>query len=313
MIRFVLTRLGRALITVSIVVTFAFVVLRLSGDPADYFFDPGQTPPEVIDAFRREWGLDQPVWRQYLAYVGNVLSGDLGQSIREKRPALEAVMDKLPMTLALMIPALVLKLALGLSAGVAAALWRNSALDRLIMGFSVLGFTVPSFVLGLVLALVFAVELRWLPSGGARTVSHAVLPVLTLGLAGAAVIARYTRSAMIDVLGQPFVRAASAKGASWRRVVLRHVLPNAAVPVVTIVGFLVGGLVAGAVVVETVFTWPGVGQLLVTSVNERDLSVVQVILLMVGFTMVAANLAVDLIYGLIDPRMRRRSGPGGAS
>ena len=203
-----------------------------------------------------------------------------------------------------MVPALILKLVLGLVAGVTAALYRNSWLDRTIMGISVLGFTVPSFVLALILALIFAVQLRWLPSGGSTSFAHMILPIATLSIAGAAVIARYTRSAMLEVLGQPFVRAAQAKGVPWPVVVIRHVLPNAAVPVVTIVGFMVGSLVSGAVVVETVFSWPGVGNLLVTSVRERDLAVVQVILLLIGFTMVAANVAVDVLYGFIDPRIR---------
>ncbi len=304
MIRFLIARLGRALITLILIVTFAFVVLRLSGDPAERFFDPNETPKEVIDAFRTQWGLDRPIWEQYLAYGRNVLRGDLGGSIRENRPAVEAVWDKVPSTLAIMVPALILKLVMGLAAGVAAALYRNSWLDRAIMGISVLGFTVPSFVLALILALIFAVQLKWLPSGGSTTFAHMILPIATLSIAGAAVIARYTRSAMLDILGQPFVRAAQAKGVPWPAVVIRHVLPNAAVPVVTIVGFMVGALVSGAVVVESVFSWPGVGNLLVTSVRDRDLAVVQVILLLIGFTMVAANVAVDLLYGLIDPRIR---------
>lgn len=305
MILWFLARLGRALVTVTLIVTFAFVVLRLSGDPAERYFDPNDTPPEVIEAFRQAWGLDQPIWIQYARYVQNVVQGDLGNSIRENRPAIEAVVERIPMTLAIMVPALVVTLVLGLAAGVFAALNRDTAVDRLIMGASVLGFTVPNFVLGLMLALVFAVEFRLLPSGGSATLAHHVLPVLTLGLSGAAVIARYTRSAMIEVIGQPYVRTASAKGAFWRRVVAVHVFPNAAIPVVTVAGFMVGSLVAGAVVVETVFSWPGVGSLLVTSVNARDLAVVQVILLLVGVSMVAANLAVDLLYGVIDPRIRR--------
>jgi peptide/nickel transport system permease protein len=162
----------------------------------------------------------------------------------------------------------------------------------------------PSFVLGLVLVLVFAVRLGWLPSGGDTGLASAILPVLTLGLAGAGVLARFTRSAMLDVLGQPYIRTASAKGVPWRAVVRGHALPNAAIPTVTVVGFEVGTLIAGAVVVESVFSWPGVGRLLVTAVANRDLAVVQCILLLVAGTMVAANLAVDLAYGLLDPRLR---------
>ena len=162
----------------------------------------------------------------------------------------------------------------------------------------------PSFVLGLVLVLIFAVGLGWLPSGGDATWQHAILPVITLSLGGAAVLARFTRSAMLEVMGQPYIRTASAKGLVWHRVVLHHAMPNAAIPTLTVIGFMIGSLIAGAVVVESVFSWPGVGRLLVTSVANRDLAVVQSLLLLVATTMVTANLVVDILYGWIDPRVR---------
>ncbi|ENN88094.1 Glutathione transport system permease protein [Rhizobium freirei PRF 81] len=304
MIQFILSRLLRALMTLFIIVSFAFFVMRLSGDPLSRFFDVGNTPPEVIEAFRRQWGLDQPIWVQFYKYLVAVLHGDLGNSMRENRPALDVVLDRLPATLAIMAPTLLLKTALGLLAGITAALHRNSVFDRLIMSISVLGFTVPTFVLALVLALIFAVQLRWLPSGGYSSPLHMVLPIVTLSIAGAAVIARYARSAMVEVLGQPFVRTAHAKGVPWTKIVIRHVLPNAAVPIVTIFGFMLGSMVGGAVIVESVFSWPGIGRLLISSVTSRDLAVVQVILLLIGAMMVVSNLLVDLLYGVIDPRMR---------
>ena len=193
---------------------------------------------------------------------------------------------------------------IGIPAGIYAALHRDSLMDRIVMVTAVAGFTVPSFVLGLVLVLVFSVQLGWLPSGGQESWRHAILPVLTLGIGGAAVLARFTRSAMLEVLGQSYIRTASAKGVPWPRVVRGHALPNAAVPTVTVVGFMVGSLMAGAVVVESVFSWPGVGRLLVVAVANRDLAVVQCILLLVAMTMVSANLIVDLLYGLLDPRLR---------
>jgi len=303
MIRFLLLRLGRALLTITLVVTFAFVVLRLSGDPAMLILNV-DAPAEAITAFRRAWGLDQPLWVQYLAYVGNILQGDLGQSMRDGRPAAALVWERVPATLALTVPALLIKVCVGIPAGVQAALRRGSLTDRLVMAAAVAGFTVPSFVLGLVLVLVFAVKLGWLPSGGQDSAWSAVLPVVTLGVGGAAVLARFTRSAMLEVLGQPYIRTALAKGVPWRQVVRGHALPNAAIPTVTIVGFMVGSLIAGAVVVESVFSWPGVGRLLVVAVSNRDLAVVQCILLLVAATMVLANLAVDLAYGLLDPRLR---------
>lgn len=306
MIRFFLTRLGRALLTIALVVTFAFVVLRLSGDPAMLILSI-DAPAEAIAAFRHSWGLDRPIWVQYLEYMRHVAIGEFGQSMRDGRPAAALVWERVPATLALTIPALLMKVLIGIPAGVWAALRRGSWIDRVVMAAAVAGFTVPSFVLGLVLVLVFAVQLGWLPSGGQDSWLSPVLPVLTLGIGGAAILARFTRSAMIEVLGQPYILMASAKGVPWRRVVHAHALPNAAIPTVTIVGFMVGSLLAGAVVVESVFSWPGVGRLLVVAVSNRDLAVVQTILLLVATTMVAANLIVDLLYGILDPRLRSRS------
>jgi len=302
-IRFFALRLGRAALTIVLVVTFAFVVLRLSGDPAMLILSV-DTPAEALAAFRRAWGLDQPLWVQYLHYFSNILRGDLGQSMRDGRPAAALVMERLPATLMLTVPALLLKVGVGIPAGIQAALHRGSLTDRLVMAAAVAGFTVPSFVLGLVLVLVFAVQLGWLPSGGQDSVLSPVLPVITLGVGGAAILARFTRSAMLEVLGQPYIRTAMAKGVPWRAVVRGHALPNAAIPTVTIVGFMVGSLLAGAVVVESVFSWPGVGRLLVVAVSNRDLAVVQCILLLVAVTMVTANLLVDLLYGVLDPRLR---------
>ena len=309
MLRYVVIRLLRALVTITLVVTFAFVVLRLSGDPALLIMSV-DAPPEAIAAFRAAWGLDEPLWVQYGRYFTAILHGDLGRSMRDGRDAIVLVSERIPMTLALTLPALAIKLCLGVPAGMLAALHRNSWIDRLVMVTAVAGFTIPSFVLGLLLVLLFAVQLGWLPSGGMGTWRHAILPVITLGLGGAAVLARFTRSAMLEVLGQPYIRTASAKGVPWRAVVHGHALPNAAIPTVTIIGFMVGSLMAGAVVVESVFSWPGVGRLLVVAVSNRDLAVVQAILLLVAMTMVTANLTVDLLYGALDPRLRGGGGKG---
>ncbi|MBR0655644.1 ABC transporter permease [Plastoroseomonas arctica] len=314
MLRFFGFRLLRAAITIVMVVTFAFVVLRLSGDPALLIMSV-DAPPEAVAAFRTAWGLDEPLWVQYFKYFSAIFEGDLGRSMRDGRPALTLVLERVPATLALTIPALLIKLCIGIPAGITAALHRNSLLDRLVMALAVAGFTIPSFVLGLLLVLLFAVQLGWLPSGGQESWRHAILPVITLGVGGAAVLARFTRSAMLEVLGQPYIRTASAKGVPWRAVVWGHALPNAAIPTVTIVGFMVGSLIAGAVVVESVFSWPGVGRLLVVAVANRDLAVVQCILLLVAATMVTSNLVVDLLYGALDPRLRSglASAPKGAA
>lgn len=304
MLAFIASRVARAALTIVFVVTFAFVVLRLSGDPALLIMSV-DAPPEAIEAFRKSWGLDRPIWEQYFAYAVNALSGDFGNSMRDGRPAIDLVLERVPMTLAITIPAFMIKMLVGIPAGIFAALHRNSLIDRMMMMVSVAGFTVPSFVLALLLVLVFAVQLGWLPSSGSESWMHAILPIITLGAAGAAVLARFTRSAMLEVLGQPYIRTASAKGVPWGRVISDHALPNAAIPTVTIVGFMVGSLIAGAVVVESVFAWPGVGRLLVAAVANRDLAVVQAILLAIAISMVAANLAVDIAYGWLDPRLRR--------
>jgi len=300
---YLLIRLGRALITIFLVLSFAFVVLRLSGDPAMMIMSP-DAPPEAIAAFRKAWGLDAPLWEQYVGFFRNLIQGNFGYSMRDRSPAMGLVMQHIPATLALALPAFFLQLLIGIPAGIWAALHRNSLADRVVMSLSVAGHTVPSFVLGLVLVLVFAVGLGWLPSGGSTSWRHAILPIITLSLGGAAVLARFTRSAMLEVMGQPYIRAASAKGLPWRAVVWRHALPNAAIPTLTVIGFMVGSLIAGAVVVESVFSWPGVGRLLVMAVANRDLAVVQSLLLLVAATMVLSNFLVDALYGWIDPRLR---------
>jgi len=305
MLRYFSIRLFRALLSIALVITFTFVVLRASGDPALQILGPN-AQASALAAFRRSWGLDQPLWWQYVDYFYAILRGDLGRSMLNGQSALGLVADRIPMSLALTVPALLINVVLGVSAGVYAALHRDTFIDRAVMVFSVIGFTVPSYVLGLTLILLFSVQFGVLPSGGSDQATSLVLPVLTLGIGGAATLARFTRSAMIEVLGQLYVTAASAKGVPWRAVVRHHAFKNACIPILTLLGLMLGGLIAGAVLVENVFGWPGVGQLLTVSVARRDLAVVQVILLLVAATMTTANLLVDILYGIIDPRLRSR-------
>lgn len=297
------SRILRAVLTVFLTLSFAFVILRMSGDPAMMILS-ADAPPEAIEAFRQSWGLDAPLWKQYLGFCSQLFQGEFGNSMRDGQPALQTVLDRIPLTLAITLPAFLLQMAIGIPAGMYAALHRNSRIDRLVISLSVAGHTLPSFVLGLLLVLVFAVTLGWLPSGGYGTWQHAILPVVTLAFGGAAVLARFTRSAMLEVLGQPYIRAAYAKGLSYPQVVLRHAFRNAAIPTFTIAGFMIGGLIAGAVVVESVFSWPGVGRLLVSAVANRDLPIVQAILFLVALSMVIANLTVDAALALINPRLR---------
>jgi peptide/nickel transport system permease protein len=302
MIAFVLVRFARALTTILAVMTFAFVVLRLSGDPAQVMLGP-DAPQEAVDAFRHRWGLDQPIYMQYFAYVASIITGDFGVSMRDHASALRLVLERVPATLQLTIPALLLKVLIGIPAGVYAALHRDSAIDRGVIVGAILGFTIPSFVLGLLLVLIFSVTLGLLPSGGQDSWIHGILPTITLSVGGIGILARFTRSAMIEVMGQPYIRTAMAKGVRWRDVVAGHALPNAALPIVTLIGFMVGSLIAGAVVVESIFSWPGIGRLLIVSVTNRDLAVVQCILLVIAAAMTVSNLAVDLAYGWLDPRI----------
>jgi peptide/nickel transport system permease protein len=307
MLNFLASRALRALFTLLLIVTAAFVVLRLTGDPAISILGL-DAPAEAVAEFRKNWGLDQPIWVQYLSYLLAVVQGNLGASMLDGREASTIVIERLPATLSITIPGFVLQLLIGIPAGLFSALRQNTWIDRTIMAGSIIGFTIPSFVFGLLLVMLFAVRLHWLPSGGAETPLHLVLPVLSLGLFGGATLARFTRSAVVDVLDQPHVRAVTLRGLPRWRIVMFHVMPNAALPVVTVMGMMLGGLVAGAVVTESVFSWPGIGRLLITSVASRDLSVVQTILLMIGFAMVAANFLVDLTYGFLDPRLRRSQG-----
>lgn len=298
-----LQKLFRALLTIWVIVTFVFVILRLSGDPAMQLLGP-EAEQDTIDALREALGLTEPIWTQYVIYLSNFVQGDLGNSYLDGRDAVEVVAERLPKTVSLMLATAVVTFIIGIPAGIYSALHRNSFVDRLTMTISVMGFSIPNFFLGILLILLFSVSWRVLPSGGSDTVWHYIMPVITMASAEAAVFARFTRSAMLDVLNQPYVRTAVAKGVPWGKAVRLHALPNAAIPLVTVTGFFVGALIAGGVITENVFSWPGVGRLFVDSVANRDLAVVQVIILLIAFSMVTTNLIVDLAYGWLDPRVR---------
>jgi peptide/nickel transport system permease protein len=303
MARFWTIRLARTLLTLWLVVTFAFVVLRTSGDPVLALVGADAMPDE-IEQFREQWGLDQPLAVQYLRYMVQMASGQFGTSLRDHRPVLEIIVERVPATVVLGLTAFVLAAVVGIPAGIAAALQRGRLVDRAVMAFAVLGFALPNFFLGILLILLFSLVLQVLPSSGAGTAWHLIMPSLTLATFTAGTLARFTRSAMLEVLERPYMRAAAAKGVpAWRRI-LFHAFPNASIPIVTVVGLNLGQLIAGAIVVETVFAWPGIGRLLVTAVSSRDLAVVQGLVLVIAATMVLANLAVDLAYGVLDPRIR---------
>lgn len=311
-LRFVLTKMFRALLTLWIVVTFAFVIMHASGDPIEIMLGD-QAEQEVIDHYKELYGLDRPMHEQYYRYVLGILQGDLGYSLSDQRPVTELLVEAIPATLELGLTALVISMVVGIPLGIIAALNRNKPIDRFVMTFAVLGFSIPNFFLGILLILLFSMTLRWLPTAGMGSWQHLVMPALTLGTAAAGSLARFTRSSMLEVLNKLYMRTAVAKGVPRGRRIRWHALPNAAIPLVTVLGFRLGDLVAGSIITETVFAWPGVGRALVSAVTARDLAVVQGVLLMTACTMVVANLLVDLTYGWIDPRIRAsKTSPSGA-
>ncbi len=304
--RFVSFKLFRAMVTMWLVVSVAFLILQLSGDPIEIMLGE-EADPEVVDYYRALYGLDRPLHEQYFAYFSGIFHGDLGFSLIDERDVLVMIREAMPNTMILGGTALAISLTLGIPLGIIAALYRNRAVDRFVMSFAVFGFSIPNFFLGILLILFFSLWLRWLPSSGTGTVWHLIMPAITLGTSAAGSLARFARSSMLEVLNKSYMRTATAKGVPRRQRVLWHALPNAAIPLVTVLGFRLGDLVAGSIITEAVFAWPGVGRLLVSSVSAKDLAVVQGILLMVALTMVIANLLVDLTYGWIDPRIRTSS------
>lgn len=303
MIAFILARLFRALVVLVLAVTFVFVILRLSGDPAQQMLGD-LASPEALAAFRTSWGLDRSIPEQFLIYAGKALQGDFGVSAADGRQVFAIIAERVPKTLAVTVSAFLLTILLGIPAGILAAMRRESATDKAVMAGAVFGYSVPNFLLGVGLIFLFAVWLRVLPSSGSSTWQHAILPVVTMTLAGAAGISRFTRSTMIDVLGQPYIAAARADGIPEWEIVLRHALPNAAIPLVTMLGFSAGGLLGGAVLVETVFAWPGLGSGFAQSVTYGDLNVVQAMVLTFTAFMVAINLTVDILYAVLNPKIR---------
>ncbi|KFF65477.1 ABC transporter permease [Pectobacterium brasiliense] len=293
----------RALLTVFLAVTFTFVMLRISGDPMTSLLGV-ETPPQVIDILRQQWGLDRPVTEQYFTYLGRIVTGDFGTSLRSGQDALAMIMEKLPATLRLMAASLVLALAVGIPLGIVAAHYHGRIVDRTVIGLAVLTHSIPTFLTGILLIQLFAVQLRILPSGGGATLAHMVMPALAIGLYNAGVIARFVRSSVLEVIGQRYILAARAKRVSEWGLIVRHVMPNAALPLLTLFGFLLGGMIGGSAVIEAVFAWPGVGLLLINSVAARDVAVVQAIVILITVAMVSANLFVDFLHVMIDPRLR---------
>ena len=286
------------------VVTLAFVALRLSGDPAATML-PGEASVEELAALRHTLGLDQPILTQYAHFLTSALKGDFGLSFRHQQPALALVLERLPATLELAFASLLLSVSTAIPLGILAAMYRGRLADVVAMGFAVVGQATPFFWMGVMLILVVSVQLAWLPTSGRGGLDHLILPAVTVATHLAASLARLTRTSMLEVLGENYLITARAKGLSEQSVILAHALKNAAIPITTLVGLQFGTLLGGAVVTEMIFAWPGVGRLAVQSIFARDYPVVQASVFVLALSFVAINLGVDVLYGWLDPRIRR--------
>ena len=306
MINFVAKRLLGLLPTLLIVGFLVFLFVHvLPGDPARLAAGPDANQ-ETVELVRKDLGLDKPLPQQFIRFVRGVLHWDFGTSLRTKRPVSTEIADRFMPTFWLTLWSMVWSVVIGMAIGIVSAVWRNQWPDRVGMTLAVSGISFPAFALGMVLMQTFSVQLGWLPTVGDDTWRHYVLPSLTLGAAVAAIMARFTRSSFVEILGEDFIRTARAKGLDERRVVIKHGLRNALIPVVTMMGLQFGFLLGGSIVVEKVFNWPGLGRLLVDAVDMRDYPVIQALVLLFSLEFILINLVVDVLYGIINPVIRYR-------
>ena len=304
MLSYIARRLVLTLPVLFGVATLVFSLIHLvPGDPAQAMLGDGASPEDIAQ-LRTRLGLDKPLTEQYGRYLEGLVRGDLGTSLRTQQPVTAQIAERLPATAELASAAMLVAVALALPLGLVAAVWRGTWVDQGAMALALVGISVPGFWLGPLLALIFAVELGWLPVSGRGTLAHLVLPAITLGSALAAILARMTRASVLEELREQYVVAARARGASRVRAVVVHALRNSLIPVVTILGLQLGAVLTGSIITETIFSWPGVGRLLIQSINFRDYPMVQGCILLIAVTYVTMNLITDLLYGWLDPRIR---------
>lgn len=306
MLRFLLHRSGQALIAVFGVVTLVFFIQRLTGD-ATALLLPETATQEDIEAMRVTLGLDRALWVQYLDFLGQMIRFDLGRSFVQNAPTWDILASRIPQTLQLAAGALAVALLIGLPLGLTMALTRGKAVSRWVMGVVLACQSMPTFWSGIMMILVFGVWLRWLPSSGTGTLAHLIMPSIALGLLSLATYARITRSAVVEELGKDYIRSARARGVGTGRLVSKHLMRNSLIPIISITALEISQLLAGAVIVETVFAWPGLGLLTVQSIAARDFVVVQAVVLLGAFVTIGANLAADVLYSIVDPRVRLES------
>jgi ABC-type dipeptide/oligopeptide/nickel transport system permease component len=302
-IAYLLRRLGQTVFVLLGVSVLSFGTLFLSGDPTMLMASETWNEQQ-IEQFRHQMGFDRPWIVQYLDFLGKAVHGDFGVSLRQQQPTINLVADRLPATLQLAAAAMAIAICIGVPVGIAAATRRGSLWDNLLMLVGLVGQSLPTFWLGLLLIMLFAVGLGWFPVAGTGGPDHLVLPAVTLGLFSTAYIARMTRSSMLEVLGRDYVRTARAKGLKERVVIQAHALRNALIPLITVVGLQVGALLGGAVITESIFAWPGIGRLTIQAIQSKDLPLVQACVLFLALMFVLANLVVDLLYAYLDPRIR---------
>jgi ABC-type dipeptide/oligopeptide/nickel transport system permease component len=302
---YLVRRLWQSVLVLFGVSVVVFLILHLTGDPAALLLPPDATAEDVA-RFRKSMGFDDPVVVQYVRFLKGALRGDFGESLRHGEPAMGLVVERMPATFELAGAGLLLALCLAIPAGIISAVKRNTLVDYVSTVVALLGQAMPTFWLGIMLILVFSVRLNWLPSSGRGDLQHLILPAITLGLFTTARITRLTRSGMLEVLGQDYIRTARAKGVSEPPVVWKHALKNASIPIVTIVGIELGTVLGGSVITETIFAWPGVGRLSVQAIFNRDYPVVQAAVFLLASTFVIVNLLVDVVYTYLDPRIRLR-------
>ena len=300
---FIISRLIQLIVTMFIISLVVFFILRLSGDPI-LVVAPDFFSQEQIEQMRKFWGFDKPLGEQYLTFVSKAITGDFGKSYLAKRPAMELIIERLGYTWMLAAASAAIGITVAIPLGILSALKRNSLLDLIITSMSSLGTAMPSFWLGLMLIIIFSVHLRILPAFGALEPKAIIMPSVTLGVGMAARLSRMTRSAMLEVLNQDYVRTAHSKGLLHKTVVTRHALRNALIPIVTVFGLQLGWLLGGSVVVESVFSWPGLGRLMIDSISVRDNTVVQAGLLFFALSFILINYAIDVIYIMLDPRIK---------
>ena len=304
MLRFLARRLALTIPVLIGVATLVFLLIHLiPGDPAQAMLGEA-APQEDVEELRRRLGLDRPLLEQYGTFLTGLMSADLGTSLRTGTPVTEQIVQRMPATIELAGAAMLVAIVFSIPLGMAAAVWRGTAIDHAAMTLSLTGVSIPNFWLGPLLAIVFAVELGWLPVSGRGTLSHLVLPAVSLGAALAAILARMTRATLLEELREQYVVAARARGVSWFRAVVRHAFRNSLIPIVTLLGLQFGAVLTGAVITETIFAWPGIGRLLIQSIGFRDYPLVQGCILLIALTYVGVNLLTDLVYGFLDPRIR---------